>query len=94
VEKISLGWFDGSSLDSFMKCEAGGVIKIDDFVSYHWNLKCGRSTNTCGELMGVWALLLMVSRLHIDHIQVFGDSKIIINWLENKCRIQVAGLNF
>jgi hypothetical protein len=44
--------------------------------------------------MGVWALLLMASRLHIDHIQVFGDSKIIINWMEKKCRIQVAGLHF
>jgi hypothetical protein len=30
MENVSLGWFDGSSQDSFMKCGAGGVIKIDD----------------------------------------------------------------
>jgi hypothetical protein len=46
------------------------------------------------ELLGVWALLSLAIRLHIYDLQVVGDSKIIIDWLNRKCDLQVMGLAF
>jgi ribonuclease HI len=49
-------------------------------------------TNTREELLGVWASLSLAHRLSIDQLQVFGDSKTLIDWLKFKRNLQVSSL--
>jgi ribonuclease HI len=49
-------------------------------------------TNTRAELLGVWATLFLASKLHIDTLQVLGDSRIVIEWLSSRGELQVVSL--
>jgi hypothetical protein len=42
--------------------------------------------------MGAWASLLLASRLNILDLQLLGDSKIIIDWLNSRGKLQVSSL--
>jgi hypothetical protein len=68
------------------------VIKLNGSINYHWRFNCGAGMNTHEELLGVWALLLMVIRLNIYHLQVVGDSNITIEWLNHRSDIHVTCL--
>jgi ribonuclease HI len=50
-------------------------------------------TNTRAELLGAWALLTLANRLSLQSIHIMGDSKIIIDWLRGKGRLQVISLD-
>jgi ribonuclease HI len=68
------------------------VIRINDKYVYKWTYNCGPGTNTRAELLGVWATLSLTTRLNIDVLQVFGDSKIVIDWLNSRGKLQVISL--
>jgi ribonuclease HI len=87
------GWFDGAATSSGQNSGAGGIIKFNDQCCYKWLLNCGQGTNTREELLGAWALLTLASRLSIPTIHVQGDSKVIIDWLRDKGRLQVVSLD-
>jgi ribonuclease HI len=72
---------------------AGGVIRISEQCRYKWLLNCGPGTNARAELLGSWAMLTLASRLSLQSIHILGDSKIIIDWLHRKGRLQVISLN-
>jgi hypothetical protein len=57
----------------------GGVIRIKNHTVFHWAFNCGMGSDSRDEILGVWALLSIASRLHILDLQVLGDSKIIID---------------
>jgi len=42
--------------------------------------------------MGVWATLFIANHLSIHKLQILGDSKVIINWLNNKGNLRVSSL--
>lgn len=44
------------------------------------------------ELLGVWASLILVSRLHISKLLLLGDSKVTIDWLNGLVDFQVVDL--
>jgi ribonuclease HI len=88
----TVGWFDGAAQQSGQNSGAGGVIRVNDHQSYKWFFNCGPGTNTRAELLGVWALLTLASRLSISDLLVQGDSKIVIEWLQGKGRLQVVSL--
>jgi hypothetical protein len=73
VMYIPIGWFDGSSQCGNFKCGPGGMIKINVSISYKWRFNCGVGTNTHGGLLGVWALLLMVTYLSFVGFGGFKD---------------------
>jgi ribonuclease HI len=89
----TIRWFDGATSSIGLNNGAGVVIRINEQRSYKWLLNCGLGTNTRAELLGVWALLSLASRLSIQELQVMGDSKIIIDWLKGKGRLQVIPLH-
>jgi hypothetical protein len=62
-----IGWFDGATQQNGDQSGAGGVLKISEQTTYKWTLNCGHGTNTRAELMGVWALLTLASRLSISY---------------------------
>jgi ribonuclease HI len=56
------------------------------------DVKLRPGTNTRAELLGAWVSLFLAQRLNLEVIQVIGDSKIIINWLKDRGKLQVASL--
>jgi hypothetical protein len=44
------------------------------------------------KLLGAWASLYLAQRFNLEVIQVIGDSKIIIEWLKDRGKLQVASL--
>jgi len=91
-EGVLAGWFDGVAQVHGHISGVGGVIKIKSHTEYRWMLNCGPCTNTRVEFLGVWALLTLASHLHLQDLQVFGDSIIVIDWLNQKCILQVLNL--
>jgi ribonuclease HI len=88
----NIAWFDGTSQNVGLHCGAGGLIKRLDHTKITWTFNCGAGSNTKAELLGVWATLLLATRHNILELQVMGDSKIIIDWLNNKGKLQVIAL--
>ena len=68
------------------------MIRINDKYVYKWTYNCGPGTNTREELLGVWDTLSLAVRLNIDGLQVYGDSKIVIDWLNNRGKLHVLSL--
>ena len=45
------------------------------------------------ELLSLWLLLHLSSSIGVDEIRVFGDSKVIIDWENNACEINILHLS-
>jgi len=71
---------------------AGGLINIGENISYRWTFNCGMGSNTRDELLRIWSTLTLAYRLDIDQLQVLGDSKIVVDWLNYKCNLFVTSL--
>jgi hypothetical protein len=83
-ENFTTHWFDEETQSNDQLSGAGGVIRIHECMVYKWKFNCGPGNNTRAELLGVWETLTIASQLHILDLQVFGDSRIIIDWLNQK----------
>jgi len=73
-------------------CGPGGVIRTFDSLIYIWYLNSGEGTNTKAELLGIWATLTFSSHLSLPKIQDFGDSKVIIDWLNDKGQLKACSI--
>jgi len=69
-------------------CGAGGEIKTFDSRVFRWTVNGGACTKTKAELLGIWATLTLSSYLSLPKIQACGDSKVIIDWLNGKAKLQ------
>jgi ribonuclease HI len=52
----------------------------------------GPRSNNRTEIIGLWNLLEATKEKYIQRLQVFGDSKLVIDWDMNKVNIQNIGL--
>jgi ribonuclease HI len=71
---------------------SGRSLKTPDLSVIRWVYNCGRGTNTRAELMGVWATLMLASHLSLHRLQILGDSKVVIDWLSNRGRLQACAI--
>jgi ribonuclease HI len=71
-----------------------GVIKTPYHLVYRWIFNCGEGTNTRAKLLGVWETLTLATHLSIHELQVLGDSKVVIEWMNEKGRIQASANTF
>jgi ribonuclease HI len=81
----SLGCFDGADI-------AGGSLKCLDALDYRWYFNYGEGSNTKAELLGAWATLTIAKCLEIQHIHVLGDSKVIVDWLNQIRNLQAINI--
>jgi hypothetical protein len=44
------------------------------------------------ELLGAWMNHILAVRLNIEAIQVIGDSKVVIDWLKDRGKMEIASL--
>jgi ribonuclease HI len=89
---FSLAYFDGAVVAGGFNCGVGGTIICTNSSVYRWFLNCGEGSNTKAELLGAWATLTIAKLLDLQFIQVLGDSKVIIDWLEQKGKLQAINI--
>jgi ribonuclease HI len=87
-----LACFDGATLSNGECCGAGGIIKTHASKVIKWYINCGAGTNTKAELMGLWATLTLATLWSIEKIQVLGDSKVIIDWINQKGQLHAVNI--
>jgi ribonuclease HI len=88
----TIACFDGATQADGKQCGAGGVFKTLDLTVYRWVFNCGGGTNTRAELLGVWATLMLATHLSFQRLQVLGDSKVVIDWLSKRGRLQASAI--
>jgi ribonuclease HI len=44
-------------------------------------------SNTKAKLMGLWATLTLATFWSINQLQILGDSRVIIDWINHKCNL-------
>jgi ribonuclease HI len=84
--------FDGVTLSNGECCGAGGMIKTQTSKVIEWYINCGAGSNTKAELMGLWATLTLATQWSIEKLQVLGDSKVIIDWINQKGQLHVVNI--
>jgi ribonuclease HI len=87
TDGYTLACFDGAAASTGLCCGAGGFFKTHQKRITKWFINCGEGTNTKAELLGLWTALALASQWSLDHLLVLGDSRIIIDWINNKCKL-------
>jgi ribonuclease HI len=87
-EGHTLVCFDGAARSSGLCCGAGGTFKSHPSRITKWFINCGEGTNTKAELMGLWASLTLASLWSLNHLLVLGDSRVIIDWINQISNLQ------
>jgi ribonuclease HI len=88
-----VGWFDGATQLNGELSGVGGVVKLNEHTVYRWTLNYGGGTNTRVELLGAWDVLSLAHSLSITDLHDIGDSKIVIDWLNNIGSLQVISID-
>jgi ribonuclease HI len=87
-----VAYFDGAVVAGGANCGIGGTIFCTNSSVYRWFFNCGEGSNTKEELLGAWATLTLSKLLDLQFIQVLGDSKVVIDWLEQKGKLQAINI--
>jgi ribonuclease HI len=91
-EGSSIAFFDGATRSDRSSCGVGGVIKTVDKLVYRWHINCGRGTNSKDEFMGIWATFTLANHLALPRMQAFGDSRVIIEWLNDRGKLDIYSI--
>ena len=85
------GFFDGAATENIGG--AGFVIHLNASYSLNFSLGCGNSTNTRSELLALWAILIVSKQMGIPLQSIFGDSFVIISWVNRLASLNVPSLS-
>jgi hypothetical protein len=80
-------WFDGAAQEQGLKSGVGGVLRMDEHTKFSLTLNYGPGSNNRAELLEIWALLIVATRL-----QVFSDTKIVFDWLNQRGNLHILNL--
>ena len=78
---FSWGFFDGVAQGDPSMCGVGAVLYLEEGHFFHARWGLGEGTNNKAELMALYMLLLLAFEKGIQRLQVFGDSSVTINWI-------------
>jgi len=87
IDVIVVGYFDGAAL--LGQCGGGMCLNLNQSHSFHLWMGSGTGTNTRAKLLALWGLLRFATNIGIVSIQVFGDSKVIVDWGTGCLEMQV-----
>lgn len=90
IKDYTVAFFDDAALSSGGCCGAGGFFKTHPTRTTMWFLNCGEGTNNKAKLLGLWASLFLASCWSLSHLHVLGDSRIIIDWISQKSKLQTV----
>ena len=73
-------FFDGASQGDPPLGGAGAVIFFSATKKKKIKYAMGHASNNKAELSALWATLRVAQNSQIQEIQIFGDSKVVIDW--------------
>jgi ribonuclease HI len=65
-------------------CRVGGIIRVGDRSKFSLKMGGDGETHNRGELLGLWMVLFFANYRHLDSLNIFGDSKLIIDWANGR----------
>ena len=68
------------------------MIYLNDTHFFSFSMGCGCSTNTRAELLALWAVLRVSLMMGLPIHLIFGDSMVIISWLNRISTLDVPSL--
>jgi ribonuclease HI len=89
---FTLACFDGAAHSSGLCCGAGGIFRFHSSRVTKWFINCGAGSNTKAELLGLWATLTLATFWSINQLQILGDSRVIIDWINLKCNLNTVNI--
>ena len=83
-------YFDGAEQQG--TCGCGNLIMVNEKTQFsiHWN--GGRGSNSKAEAMALAGLLKFYLFLDLQHVSIFGDSKVMVDYISGKNHITVPHL--
>lgn len=92
AERIPWGFFDGASPGHPPICGAGAILYLSKMHYYTIRYVPGMGSNNKAELTALCALLFHAEMIKLKKLQVFGDSQLVIDWINGKASFQVRRL--
>lgn len=86
------GYFDGAAGGDPVRCGGGVVLFFNDHNFLHIKAGFDRGTNNFVELMALRLLLRKAWEWGVCSLQIFGDSKIILEWEKGTHRCNILRL--
>ena len=80
------GYFDGAAQGDLIRCGAGAILHLTENHSFRLKWSLGEGTNNKAELLAIFMLITFAHEKGVRHIQIFEDSMLVINWLNNAQR--------
>ena len=71
---------------------SGFVIYLSASHCFSFSMGCGYSTNTGAELLALWAVLKVSLMMGLPMHLIYGDSMVIISWLNRFSALDVPSL--
>jgi len=90
LDTYPVGFFDGATQGFEGGC--GFRIWLDGAHFINGWLGIDNCTNNFSELVAVWVLLHWAEHLKLRDIRIYGDSRVVIDWLNNKSSIHSINL--
>jgi len=85
-----VGFFDGAAVSGRGGC--GFILYLNRNHVFHGWTGLLNSTNNLAEIFAVWTLLHWARILNLNNFKIFGDSRLVINWLNGTSHIQAKNL--
>ena len=92
-KELPWGYFDGAVEGDPSRCGASIVLHLDVRNSIKCKEGLGSSTNNFAETSALRLLLIMALEWGVHLLQVFGDSKIVIDWADGTSRCGITRLS-
>jgi ribonuclease HI len=89
---VAWGFFDGACQAPDRSCGIGFIFHLSEFHFISGKANLGQGTNNLGEFKALFNLLKIVVLRNISNLQVFRDSKLVIDWMKKKTQVTNLGL--
>jgi ribonuclease HI len=91
-KSIPWSFFDGACQGLGHVCGLGYVLYLSESHFYTGKENLGSGTNNYGEFKALLFLLKSSLNKGLECLQVFGDSTLVVNWMNDELQVQNIGL--
>ena len=90
ITNYPVGFFDGATQGG--RCGSGFCLKLSEEQEFWIHWYGGEGTSMKAKVVAIWGLLWFIKFLDILQVQIFGDSKCLIDHVNGKNNIQQVSL--
>lgn len=87
-----MGFFDGACQGGTPICSVGFILHFSENHYIVRKANLGVRTNNLGEFSALYALLKCATDENVQQSQLFGDSELVIMWMQDRVQIGNLGL--